>query len=427
MNFGRLVKTITLNNLSFIERIKWDAMLSCCPRLTSICLERCVVEKVDNPSPLLELYPQKLVSLIISDSPGCSTEPIISICSRSRGISRLAISGCNFNENDMCAMISLCPELRDIKLGSHAGASLTTVGSAGGDDFAKTLAEKCPLLIGADLTGIISMTEVGWTRLMTGLGNRLQKLYIRRAMQIPLESLLLVRNCTSLKRLTIANVPHMDDETMIQILQGIGSKLVFLQLESLLITDQVLFSIATDCQNLNQLRLFQCSELQRLEILLEKSNLKRLETLIVHNCEALTCNSDCSRALNTCSVKELVLSPQTSDLPDIRRIRDTSYMSPRSAEHLATSPDSALLESIPIRTITTCCDITVPLVHLELVGCDQVDQQGLESLLRHWTTLKRFIFVGTSLDSKIRKLLQKRKNLSTSIYALTPSTPFMPS
>ena len=380
-----------------------------------------MIEQIDFQSHLLQSYPQNLTTLILSDSPSCPLEPIITICSRSPGITRLAISGCNFNETDMCAMVSLCPNLRDIKLGSHAGASLTTVGSAGGDVFAKTLAEKCPLLVGADLTGIISMTEIGWTRLMTSLGPRLQKLYIRRAMQIPLESLLLVQNCTSLKRLTIANVPHMDDDTMVQILQGIGKKLVFLQLESIVVTDTVLYSIATDCPHLSQLRLFQCPDLEKMEILLNNSNLKNLETLIIHNCDSITCNVVCSKSARAGSMTDF--TPESSILPDVRKIRDTSYMSPSSVNHLASSPASALLDNIPTTPVTSCCNITVPLAHLELVGCDQVEQKGLESMLKHWVGLRRFIYVGSGLDSKLRKHLQKRKQLSTSIYALTPSTP----
>ena len=151
MNFGRLIRQLTLNNIPYIDKDQWDLLLESCPKLLGICLERCMIEANDDPP--IENYPDTITTFVMSDSPMCPVQPILNICIASKGITRLQVSGCNFTEKDMCKMVSLTPRLKDIKLGSHAGASLTAIGNAGGNDFAKSLAENCPLLIGADLTG----------------------------------------------------------------------------------------------------------------------------------------------------------------------------------------------------------------------------------------------------------------------------------
>lgn len=149
--FGYLIKSITLASISFIENKDWMDLLNSCAKLTSICVERCHIQEGVGDTdfdPLTNPPLESLRMIVVSDSPNCPVQPILSLCSRARVVSKLSITGCNYNESDMCQMIAYCPYLNDIKLGSHAGASLTTIGSAGGDEFARTLAENCPLLTG---------------------------------------------------------------------------------------------------------------------------------------------------------------------------------------------------------------------------------------------------------------------------------------
>ena len=419
---GKLVKSLTFSHISFIEQERWSSLLDCCPNIEYFAVERCHLQFRNDLAISDRLLP-KLQALIISDCSSCPVDPLLLICQKATSLSKLSVSGCNFNELQMCDMISLCPNLKDLKLGSHAGSSLTSLGSAGGDFFAKTLAEKCPHLIGADLTGIISMTDVGWTRLMYELGPKFQKLYIRRAMQISLDSFLLVKKCTSLTRLTIANVPHLTDEIVIEILNEIGPQLTFLQLESLPVTDSTFQALAKTCTNLIQLRVFQCRAWNNLDHILLATNFTKLKTLVIHGCDLLESTFDCERVMSS-TQSHGSQTPESSSMPDVRRIRDTGYISPLSGLHLMSSPLTPKSPATIPSNSNNCCTLLSTITHFEIVSCDAIEHKCVRSFLNHWVGLKRFIYVGSAnLDVSIRKQLAKRKNLITSIYALTPSTP----
>ncbi|KAJ2995574.1 hypothetical protein HDV02_000633 [Globomyces sp. JEL0801] len=360
-----------------------------------------------------------LKNLTVSDSPKCPLQPILMICQQSPELNRLAISGCSYTEEDMCQLVSLCPKLTAIKLGSHASAAMSMTGGAGGDVFAQTLAEKCPLITLADLTGIISMTDMGFNYLMEALSNTLEKLYIRRAMQISVDSLLNVTILKNLRRLTFANVPHLTDQLVVNVMEHIGSQLHFLQLENIPIEDESFIAVSTYCTNLTQLRIFECDDWLDIRNILVESNMKKLKVLIIHDCKSLEGEVECSHSLISESE-----SPELDSFPENPRIRDTSYMSP-TLESLPCTPTSATaLSPFPSSSPRNHCEISFQLSHLEFIGCDSVSLDTVFNLLNHCRTLKRFIFAGQALNGKIRKhLLDRRPRLKASLYVLTPSTP----
>jgi Leucine-rich repeat (LRR) protein len=162
-HFGSMVKGLSISQVNYIESATWKSLLDSCSKLKFLCIERCHIEDTKDFR-LSPNYLNNLEILVVSDCPSCPIQPFLHICQRSPLLTKLAITGCNFNEENMCDMVSLIPQLKEIKLGSHHNPSMTTLGSAGGDVFAKTLSERCPLLVSADLTGMLSMTETGWNR-----------------------------------------------------------------------------------------------------------------------------------------------------------------------------------------------------------------------------------------------------------------------
>jgi hypothetical protein len=250
---------------------------------------------------------------------------------------------------------------------------------------------------------------------MLETGPRLQKLYVRRAMQIPLDCFRLVTSCSSLSKLTLANVPHLDDETTSFILSTLGNQLFFLQLENLMIGNST-FQVVTNCKNLKQLRIFTCENWTNLDIILE-SSMHCLRTLIIHGCLELEGRVDCQ-----CPFLIDVKSPDSANLPEIQKIRDMSYLPLSATAHL-TSPTTPGTPSVYNNENNTTCRLKINLKHLEIAGCHQLADACLKSLLNHSISLKRFIFVGSNLSSSIRKLLLKRPQTISSIYVLTPSTP----
>jgi hypothetical protein len=302
-------------------------------------------------------------------------------------------------------MISYCGRLKEIKLGSHADASLTAVGSAGGDLFAKTLSEKCQYVNSADLTGMISMTDSGWTHFMRTCGERLQKLVIRRAMQISLELFGLVSLCSNLKRLTFANVPHINDDVIIGVVTNIGHQLSFLQLESIPITDRTLTCISQCCFSLVQLRVYQCKRWETFETILYASRLEKLRYLVIHGC------SELKAAIQCVDLSEWNLSmDMNSDSPPIS---DKTYISHSS---IIPHPLTSTLAISSIRREQDC-QISLDLQHLEIVECDMLGQDQIGKMLLHLKLLNRFIYVGEALDLKIHNMISTRRNIKFSIYA----------
>jgi hypothetical protein len=333
--------------------------------------------------------------------------PVLQICKKSARLEKLSIMGCNYNEDDMCEMILSTPWLREIKLGSHAGASLTTSGSAGGDRFAQVVSENCPNLVSADLTGIISMTDDGWKQFMNACGPKLEKLCVRRAMQISLEGLQMVSMCSRLTKLTIANVPHLNDPILIQILDAIGPQLQFLQLESLEITNDTLEAVAKTCTQLIQLRIYSCNQLQSLNSIFYAPQLGFLRYLVLHNCRDLEADLECDYQ------DPSTVPVDSSTLPPVTKIK---YVSPESFSPITPCIDATELVHEP------CC-LKVYLKHLEIVDCPLLSEDAIDLMLTHSQRLTRFVYVGETLDSNIRKKLKQKKQVKYSIYVLTPTTP----
>jgi hypothetical protein len=401
---GKLVQRLTLYNISFISGTIWSELLCLCPNLGYLCLERCYVEGTPQ-EPSFEL--KHLRTLVMSDCATCPVTPVLKLCKKSTRLEKLSIMGCNYNEEDMCEMISNTPWLREIKLGSHAGASLTTSGSAGGDKFARVISEHCPHLVSADLTGIISMTDEGWVPFMNVCGPTLERLCVRRAMQISLEALQMVSSCSQLTKLTIANVPHLNDATIIHILDSIGSQLHFLHLESLEITNDTLEAVAKHCTKLLQLRIYSCNQLHSLNPILYSPELGFLRYLVLHNCRDLDAHLECEHK------EDRVLDVDSSTLPSVAKIKyvSTERFSPPSP----CFPTSDFAKG--------SCPIKVYLKHLEIVDCPFLSEDAIDLLLTHSQRMTRFVYVGESLDSRIRKKLKLKKQLKYSIYVLTPTTP----
>ncbi|KAL2912400.1 hypothetical protein HK105_208103 [Polyrhizophydium stewartii] len=230
----------------------------------------------------------KFRELVVDDSPQLPLGPIVQLLERAPKTRRLAISGCNFNEENMCTLVYYCPCLVDISLGSHMSNGQTLSGSAGGDAFANALATTCPELRAADLTGIVSMTDEGFANLIRTRGPQLHALQVRRAMQISVDALrMIATHCAhgALKRLTLANIPHMTDELLLQIL---GSPLVesleCLQLEALAVGDATIAQVARLGVRLRQLRLYDLDQLADLASVVGggRHTLPKLRQLVVH-------------------------------------------------------------------------------------------------------------------------------------------------
>jgi hypothetical protein len=343
--------------------------------------------------------------LVMSDSATCPINPILWLCKKT-DLESLDITGCNFNETNMCDLVSNCPLLKTVRLGSHVGASLTAVGSAGGDLFAETLIDNCIGLKNADLTGIISMTDQGWNRFIAHFGPQLEKLSVRRAIQISSHQFEFISICENLGSLTFSNVPHLLDQHLIAVLKSIGGQLEFLQLESVPISDLAINTIVADCENLTQLRLYHCDELETLDVLFFGSNMKSLTALSIQYCHGLSFNYECDCKIG--SFGEI----DSATLPFVPRIRDVSYMSP-------IQPLSPALHF----NYSKILSVNIPIIHLEIIDCEGISNKGIFCMVKHLPNLKRFIFVGAALGSDFRKYLQTRDKIKSSVYVLTPSTP----
>ncbi|KAJ3341191.1 hypothetical protein HDU91_000747, partial [Kappamyces sp. JEL0680] len=154
-----------------------------------------------------------------------------------------------------------------------------------------------------------------------------------------------------------------------------------------------------------------------LDPILQSQSLTRLRTLILHGCAMLegTVVCECQRQEGA--------SPDSASLPEVKRIRDKSYMSPAATVHLATPLSPTIPELAVASGNAGKCPIQTFLRHLEIVDCEGLDQALVSQLLHHCVGLKRFIFAGSSLDSSIRKTVLRRPGVVASIYALTPSSP----
>nr|KAJ3420331.1 hypothetical protein HK105_005805 [Polyrhizophydium stewartii] len=363
----------------------------------------------------------KFRELVVDDSPQLPLGPIVQLLERAPKTRRLAISGCNFNEENMCTLVYYCPCLVDISLGSHMSNGQTLSGSAGGDAFANALATTCPELRAADLTGIVSMTDEGFANLIRTRGPQLHALQVRRAMQISVDALrMIATHCAhgALKRLTLANIPHMTDELLLQIL---GSPLVesleCLQLEALAVGDATIAQVARLGVRLRQLRLYDLDQLADLASVVGggRHTLPKLRQLVVHGSFRLAEETPlvCVHGTLGAATGSQMASPQVVE----RLIYHISEMDPATA--LGT-PDLVTPQSA-----FGGCSIAAPhLGRLEIVGCNALKEETLAKLLRHWVFAKRFVYVGPSVSKEFRQQLAKAMpKCNSSVYVLSPQTP----
>jgi hypothetical protein len=403
-NISRLAchtKIITLSYVTSISQEKLLFLLENTHLLTSITFEKCYIESVP-PNIKLPFPLKNLKHLTVSESATCPSNPILWICQQCTLLESLELTGCNFNENDMCEFISVCPNLKSIKLGSHFGASMTAIGAAGGNEFARALSLNCKYLTRADLTGIISMTDQGWNIFIQAFCGQLQKLCVRRAMQISLSQLCKISLCASLQYLTIANIPHFDDSTLVHCIEHIGKQLNFLQLESIPVTDLAIQSITRICINLRQFRILQCTGLENLDYLVQ-NNLNLLRALVLHYCP----NISTQRQYNNLETGDTALTTPA-------RVIDTSFM---PIQH-------AFLESSTMsQPPTPTKEGFINLYHLEIIDCENIDQYSIDFLVRKSSLLKRFVYAGNNFSKNTQEYLTLNPIIFSSIYSFTPGAP----
>ncbi|KAH6596415.1 hypothetical protein BASA50_005121 [Batrachochytrium salamandrivorans] len=331
--YGRFVRSISLLSVD-VHDSQWQLLIQCCTNLESIFMERVstltfevemqalqaqgkydrssnlgqlpcdnAVGVIDYTSAPLKLQTveldgcillQRFYELVVVDSPQLLLGSIVKLLQHSPKTKRLAISGCNFNDDDMCKLVQYCPYLRDISIGSHMSNGQVLSQSIGGDAFADALVTTCPDLYAVDLTGIVSMTDDGFSQFLHHHGAKLQKLQLRLAMQISVDALFLISKYCGygcLRRLTLANIPHMTDDLLERILQnGVSETLESLQLEALRISDVAIAVVGRQCIGLKHLRLCGLAQLSNLAVILGDGchSFPKLRQLILHDVSHLT-------------------------------------------------------------------------------------------------------------------------------------------
>ncbi|EGF78851.1 expressed protein [Batrachochytrium dendrobatidis JAM81] len=382
--------------------------------------------------------------LVVSDSPQLRLSLLINLLQVSPKTKRISVSGCSFNEEDMCTMVKLCPNLVDISLGSHMSNGQIFSRSSGGDAFAGALVTTCPNLKAVDLTGIVSMTDQGFTYFLSARGKTLQKLQIRLAMQISVDALSQIGRCCAfgyLKKLTLANIPHMTDELLMSILESLlRETLEFLQLEALNISDSTVAWIGQTCTELKQLRLCGLNQPLDLTVILSGRSLTfpKLRHLIIQDTPNIFEETSlmCQHQAYTKTTNDLV-SIEIDELKE-RLISDISEMdpSPILASPELRTPLAGILNdkptadttqhrrsSVPFKTVR--CQIGAPYLNrLEIIGCTEISEKTLVTLICHWSQLQRFIYVGNRVSPEFRfRLSHILPKCRSDIYVLSPITP----
>ncbi|KAI8918952.1 hypothetical protein BC831DRAFT_481595 [Entophlyctis helioformis] len=477
--YGRFVKRLSLFNVSVLAK-DWSMILNSCANLESLSLEKFFIGRSANgprlflpdlddhsasdedsdtdsatnpPASAPELV--RFRELAVADSPSLKLKPIMRLLQRSPRTKRLSISGCNFNEEDMCSLVVLCPHLVDVSLGSHMTNGQMLSGSAGGDAFAAALATTCPDLRAADLTGIVSMTDEGFVHILEKRGARLEKLQIRRAMQISIEALAQIAHYCSaghLRKLTLANIPHLSEDLLMGILQSpLGASLESLQLEALPISDETLAAVGQLCVRLKVLRLYDLCQVTDLHAIIGggSSVLPKLRQLVLHDMLAVSEHTNLESQTSSSSVNsdspavgerliydisEMEKSPvvETPDMTTPQSAMPAPHLPPNSVPLVSrdgSHPDPAAsprrFQQPAYRPLLFRCSISSPaLERLQVIACPAITEETLNKLLHHWTHVRRFIYVGAGVSRSFRRQLAKTMpRCNSSVYALTPTTP----
>jgi hypothetical protein len=268
----------------------------------------------------------------IYNSSRCIWTAMILIFQRSPFIQKISISGCDFNEGDLCSVVSFCPNLIEFNL--EIPAEFHSL--IGGDVMISSLTRHCNKVQCISLEGLVSISDDGLVAIVRILGPKLKKFQLKTCNYLTENGLSKIADCRELKKLTLSNIPSLNDHILRIIVNRISKTLEFLQLESVPISDHGIQHIANNGTSLKQLRLYDLHLLTDISFLgkTESRGLSKLKQLILHGSPALS--------------------------------------NPKGVEQFG----AVLLE------------------RLELVGCISVDENLMNVMIIHFSKLKRFIYSG---------------------------------
>lgn len=274
--YGSFIRDVLISEVT-LELNQWITFMDELVGLQILSLEKIAIRRDTVGGPANRTQPILLCLKNVSLS-DCSREimhAIILLFQRAQRLKRLCITGCDFNEGDLCTIATMCPRLADFTLG------VDEEHGSGGDAFASTLALSCPKIQSLDLIGLSLQTGLG--SLIKAYGSRLKKLHLKKMSQISAADLMLIAEyCkgSTLNKLTLSRLPLLTDRVLDRILRATGASIEFLQLDSLPITDAGLAAVTRNCTNLTQLRMYDLRELQDLSFL--NSKWPRLKQIILH-------------------------------------------------------------------------------------------------------------------------------------------------
>ena len=344
------IRQLYLHTLS-IEYGQWFSLTRNLTGLQLLSLEQVKLSpihssKIDFNHQLATM--QCLKEMVISDCSRLILTPMILLFQRAPRIRKLSVTGSDFNEGDLCSMVSFCNNLTDITLGIEQsrqnGRDL-----AGGDTFASALIRHCPRIQCLDLTGLLSLSDTGFVALIKAYGPRLRKLQLRKAPIIStyaLSQIAILCNGSTLKKLSFGATPGLTDRVLELIMTETATSLEFLQLDSVEITDKGARAVARHGKSLRQLRMY-----------------------------------------------------------DLKNLTDISFISDREAVPLLNLRQLILHGSPDITEVHDLENLGAPqLERLELVGCYCIDEQLMRKMIRHFSQLSRFIYVGGHASPEFQKV-----------------------
>ena len=279
----------------------------------------------------------------IYNSSRCILAPMILAFQRSPFIQKLSICGCDFNEGDLCSIVSFCHNLTEFNL--DIPVQFRTL--IGGDVLASCIARHCSKLQSLSLEGLGNISDNGLLAILKIHSHQLKKLQLKECSLLTEQSLLKIAECQGLKKLTLSNIPSLNDRILIRTVSKISITLEFLQLESVPISDIGIQIISTFGISLKQLRLYDLHLLTDISFLShdDSNKLSKLKQLILHGSPALS-------------------NPKNID------------------------------------------KFGVPLLErLELVGCLSIDEPLLYEMITQFTKLKRIIYAGPHASLEFQKVL----------------------
>jgi hypothetical protein len=278
----------------------------------------------------------------IYNSSRCILAAMILIFQRSPFIQKITISGCDFNEGDLCSVISFCPNLIEFNL--EIPTEFRSL--IGGDVMISCLTRQCNKVQYISLEGLGLISDDGLAAIIRIFGPKLKKLQLKTCNDLTENGLCRIAECRELKKLTLSNIPSLNDHIIRMIVSRISKTLEFLQLESVPVSDQGILSIANNGISLKQLRLYDLHLLTDISFLgkTESLGLSKLKQLILHGSPALS--------------------------------------NPKGIEQFG----AVLLE------------------RLELVGCISIDEKLLNVMIIHFSKLKRFIYSGPYASPEFQKV-----------------------